>query len=367
VNIEKGKISALQLSFLITGYIEGAVYAVSFAVNLSKHDTWLTVLSGLSIVVPFVYICALLIKIFPGLNLARIHNVVYGRYLGTAVSLYYLCFFLLLLSLTAKDIGDIYNTFFIQDTPEEVILIAFIGVCAYAAWNCIESLARITPFIVTIVSLTIIATTIMLLPKMDFANFLPVGELPLINFIHATQIVTEVTFGLILPISLSIAFTANKPRQAGRAMILGLLAGVFFFMIIVVRNTAVLGNTEALLFSPSFQTSRLINIGFLSRLDILFAVGHTFGQFLICSIYFYITVLLLSQILGLSTYLPLIFPLGCIAVVLGMTLYPSITAHFQSTQNVEIVIFFPAMFVFPPLTLLISKIRNLPKEEGNKK
>jgi spore germination protein KB len=347
---------------LITGYIEGAVYATSFAANLSKHDTWLTVLTGILITVPFGYICALLAKRFSGMNLARIHNVVYGRYLGTAVSLYYLCFFLLLLSLTAKDISDIYNTLFMRETPREIILTVFTCVCAYAAWNGIEILVRVVPFIVTLVSLTIITTIFMLLPKMDFSNFLPIGELPLVNFIHSTQIITEVTFGLILTIFLPIAFTVKEPRRSGKALLLGLLAGAFFFLIIAIRNTAVLGNTEALLFSPSFQTSRLINIGFLSRLDILFAVGHTFGQFLICSIYFYITALLLSQILGLRTCLPLDFPLGCIAVVLGMILYPSITAHFQSAQNVEIVIFFPAMFLFPPLSLLIAKIRNLPKK-----
>jgi spore germination protein KB len=345
LNIERGRISSLQLGLLTTGYIEGAVYAISFVVNLSKHDTWLAVLTGLIISVPFGYICALLVKIFPGLNLARIHNVVYGRYLGTAVSLYYLCFFLLLTSFTIKDIGSIFNIFFMRETPQEIMLVVFTCVCAYAAWNGIEILARVVHFIVAIVSLTIVATTFMLLPQMNFANFLPIGELSLIDFIHSTQIITEVTFGLILTIFLSIAFTVHDQRRAGRAFLSGLLSGAVFFMVIVIRNTAVLGNTEAMLFSPSFQTSRLINIGFLSRLDILFAIGHTFGQFLICSIYFYITVLFSSQILGLRTYLPLIFPVGCIVVILGMIVYPSITAHLQSVQNV-LVVFFSLLFLF---------------------
>jgi spore germination protein KB len=359
LNIEKGKISNLQLFLLTIGYIEGAVYALSFAINLSKHDTWLTVLAGLIITVPFGYIYALLVKRFPGLNLTAIHKLIYGRYLGAAISLYYLCFFLLLVSLTIKDIGDIFNVFFMPETPQVMMLIAFTCVCAYAAWNGIEILARVVPFIVTVVSVTIVATTFMLLPKMDFTNFLPIGELTFINFIHSTQIITEVTFGLTLTIFLLIGFTVNDQHRAGRALLLGILSGTAFFMIVVIRNTAVLGNTEAMLFSPSFQTSRLINIGFLSRLDILFAIGHTFGQFLICSIYFYITVLFLSQILGLRTYSPLIFPLGCTAVIMAMIIYPSPIEHLQSAQNVEIMFFFPAMFIFPPLSLLIAKIRNL--------
>jgi spore germination protein KB len=362
MNIEKGKISALQLFLLITGFLEGSVYVISFAVNLSKHDTWLTVLAGLIIAVPFGYIYALLAKRFPGRNLAAIHNLIYGRYLGTAVSLYYLSYFLLLLTFTTKDASEFYNIFFMRETPPEIFLIVFIFTCAYAAWNGMEVLARIAPFALAFLSLILIGTTSMLLPKMDFANFLPLGELPLVDFIHSTQIITEIPFGIVLAVFLAIVFTVNNHRQAGRALLSGILSGAVFLMMIAIRNTAVLGNTEALLFSPSFQISRLISIGFLSRLDILFAGGYTLGQFSMCSLYFYITVLLLSQILGLRTYLPVIFPVGCIVVILAMTIYPSVTAHLQSIQNVEIMYFFPVMFIFPPLSLLIAKIRNLPQK-----
>jgi spore germination protein KB len=202
----------------------------------------------------------------------------------------------------------------------------------------------------------------MLLPKMDFTNFLPIGELPLIDFVHSTQITTEIPIGIIATIFLSIAFTVNDHRRVEKALLSSILLGTFIFMLITIQNTAVLGNTEAIFYSPAFHASRLINIGFLSRLDILFAFGYTLGQFLMCAIFFYITALLLSQILGLRTYLPLLFPLGCIVVILAMIVYPSVTAHLQSIQNVEIWFFLPAMFIFPPLSLLIAKIRNLPKK-----
>jgi spore germination protein KB len=362
LNIEKGKISNLQLILLLTGYLEGAIYSVSFTANLSKHDAWLTVLVGFIINVLFGYVYALLIKRFPGRNLVDIHKIIYGRYLGTAVSLYYLSYSLLLLAFMAKITSDFYNIFFMRETPREIILIVFTCVYAYAVWNGIEVLARVTPFVVTILSLVIFGTTSMLLPKMDFTNFLPIGELPLIDFVHSTQITTEIPIGIIATIFLSIAFTVNDHRRVEKALLSSILLGTFIFMLITIQNTAVLGNTEAIFYSPAFHASRLINIGFLSRLDILFAFGYTLGQFLMCAIFFYITALLLSQILGLRTYLPLLFPLGCIVVILAMIVYPSVTAHLQSIQNVEIWFFLPAMFIFPPLSLLIAKIRNLPKK-----
>jgi spore germination protein KB len=344
--------------------LEGAVYVLSFTANLSKHDIWLVILTGLIIFFPFVYIYVLLTQRFPGLNLVAIHKVIYGRYLGTAVSLYYLAYFLLVFSITTKDVGDFYNIFFMRDTPQEIVLMVFICASAYAVWNGIEVLGRIVPFSATLISLVIIGTTLILLPRMDFTNFLPLGELPLIDFVHSTQIITEIPFGTAMIIFLPLAFAANDHRHTVKMVLLSLLLGVAFFMVTAVRNTAVLGNTEAALFSPSFQTSRLINIGFLSRLDILFAFGHTFAQFSLNSTYFYITVLLLAQILGLRTYLPLIFPLGCIGVILAMIVYPSPIEHLQSAQNVEIMFFFPVMFIFPPLSLSIAKIRNLPQKDS---
>jgi spore germination protein KB len=361
LNIEKGKISNLQLIFLIVGFIEGSTFLVYFVSNLTKHDTWLTILSGLAVILPFGYIYGLLVKRFPGANLARIHRIIYGRYLGTIISLFFLSYFFLLVSLNSKVMVDFVSNFFMKDTPLEVIYIFFIFTCAYAAWHGIEVLARIAPFIVTFVSLIIIGTALMLLSKMDFANFLPVGEMSLSDFIHSTQIIAEIPLGELI-FFLPVAFVVNDSQSMVKTFLTGLLVAAAFFIVIVIRNTAVLGNTEAVLFSPSFQATRLINFGFLSRLDVFIAAGHSVAIFLKTSIIYYVTVLFFSQTLGLRTYRPMIFPLGCIAAILGIIIYPSTTAHLQSAQNIEIMFFFPFMFVFPPLSLFIAMIRNLPQK-----
>jgi spore germination protein KB len=141
----------------------------------------------------------------------------------------------------------------------------------------------------------------MLFPRMDFANLLPIGELPFIKFIQSTQVIAAIPFGELI-VFLPIAFTLNDSKPVTKTFLSGLLWAAVFFLVTVVRNAAVLGNTEAMMGSPSFQVARLISFGFLSRMDILIAVGHTVAIFLKCSVLFYITVLFLAQILGLRTY-----------------------------------------------------------------
>jgi hypothetical protein len=58
----------------------------------------------------------------------------------------------------------------------------------------------------------------------------------------------------------------------------------------------------------------------------------------------------------------MLFPLGCITIIQGIIWYPSITAHIKSAQNDFVIMISPLLFIFPPLSLLIAKIRNLPKK-----
>lgn len=362
-NVEKGKISGLQYSFLIMGFIEGSIILTSYASNIVKSSTWLVILSGLGFIAPFVYIYALLAKRFSGMNFARINQMVFGVYLGTAVSALYIGYFSLLLSFNLRDIGNFYTNFFMRETPLEVFLIIFIFVCAFTLWNGVEVLARIGPFILIAVTLSIIFATLMLLPQMNFANLLPLGlaELPLKDFIHGTQIIADIPFGETA-VFLTMAFAVNDERHVVKNTFVGLIIGAAIFLIVTVRNTVVLGNTEALLLSPSFEVIRLINIGFLSRMDILFAFGFTIGMFLKCSVLFYGVVLLLSQLLKLRTYKCLIFPLSCLTAILAIIVFSSTTEQFISGQNEALMLAIPFLHLFPPLTLSIAKIRNLPRK-----
>jgi spore germination protein KB len=361
MNIEKGKISGLQFSFLIIGFIEGSIILVSYASNITRQNTWLAVLAGLIIMIPFVYIYTLLAKRFPGMNFAQIHRLIYGNYLGSFLCLLYLGFFLLILSFNIRDLGNFYNTFMMRDTPLEIFLIIFAFTCAYAAWNGIEVLARTSQVIVFIVTFILIIATLILLPKMDFSNLLPLLDLSFKDFLHGTQIITEIPFGEVV-VFLTLTFSLNNTQHLAKNWLFGLSFGAFLLFMITVLNAAVLGNTEEVFISPFFHMVRLINIGLLSRMDVLFAMGYTFGLFIKCSILLYSLMLLLSQFLQLRTYSPIIFPLCCILIILSATIYPSIAEHFQTSQNAAIMMTIPFIHLFPILSLLIATIRKLPKK-----
>ncbi|MGE5613564.1 MAG: GerAB/ArcD/ProY family transporter [Bacillota bacterium] len=363
MSIEKGKISSWQLLFLIAGFVQGSGLLIDFTVGITKQQTWMVILAGLAATTPFVLSYAALAKRFQGMNAVQINDIVYGRFLGKAVSIYYIYFYFITLSFNIRDVGNLYATFLMPDTPSVFVLAIFTATCAYAVAKGIEVLARVSHLFVAAGVFVIISTFILLIDQMDFSNLLPLFELPFIKIFQGIHIVAAIPFGEIL-VFLMIIGSLNKTEHAVKNTFFGLLIGAISLLIMAVRNTAVLGNTQTIWTSTSFQSIRLIDIGtVLTRMDFLIGIIQTVLIFFKCSLFFYALAVALSQLFGLKSYIPLVLPLAGIEVIIAATVYKSPVDHAMITQNAGIIYTVPLMFVIPPLSLLIAKIRGLPKRE----
>jgi len=366
MSIEKGKISSQQLFFLIAGFVEASALLIDFTVGITEQQTWMVILAGLIITTPFVLSYVALAKSFPGMNLVQINDMVYGRFLGKVISLYYIFFFSMTLSFNIRDVGELYITFLMQDTPFIFFLIVFTATCAYAVTKGIEVLARISHLILVTGFFAITSTFILLIDQMDFSNFLPFFELPLIRIFQGIHIVSSIPFGETV-VFLMIMGCMNKTEHAVKNTFFGLLIGALSLLFVAVRNTAVLGRTQTIWTSTSFQSIRLINIGtVLTRMDFVIGIAQTILIFFKCSIFLYVLVVAVSQLFGLKSYVPLVLPLAAIEVIIAATVFQSPVDHATITQNAGIIYSVPLVFVFPPLALLIAKIRGLPKVERGK-
>lgn len=366
MSIEKGKITSQQLLFLIAGFVQGSILLIDFTVGITEHQTWMVILAGLAITTPFVLLNVVLAKRFQGMNLVQINDMVYGRFLGKVISIYYIFFVSMTLSFNIRDVGELYVTFLMPDTPFIFFLVVFAATCAYAVTKGIEVLARISHLFVVTGLFVIISTFILLIDQMDFSNFLPFFELPFIRIFQGIHIVSVIPFGETV-VFLMIMGCMNKTEHAVRNAFLGLLIGAVNLLIVAVRNTAVLGNTQTIWTSTSFQSIRLINIGtVLTRMDFLIGISQTLLIFLKCSIFLYTLAVALAQLFGLKSYLPLVLPLAGIEVIIAATVFQSPVDHAMITQNAGIIYSVPLIFVFPLLSLLMAKIRGLPKSERGK-
>jgi spore germination protein KB len=122
--------------------------------------------------------------------------------------------------------------------------------------------------------------------------------------------------------------TMDKTEKAVKNTLYGLIIGGLTLLLASVRNTVVLGNTQTIWTSPSFQSTRLIDIGtVLARMDFLVGIAQTMLTFMKCSLFFYALATAFSQLFGLNSYQPLILPLAGIEVIVAATVYQSPVDH----------------------------------------
>ncbi|TGE34603.1 endospore germination permease [Desulfosporosinus sp. Sb-LF] len=360
MKLEKGEISSSQLVFLVGGFLQGSLLTLSFAGNITKHDTWLAVIAGVALTVPLALVYIALAQRFPGKNLVEMNELIYGPYLGKLISLQYIGLFLTILASNLWFIGDFFLTYILPETPILVIMIMFMFICAWAVRNGIEVIAR-TSFLFVLITLLITSITfILLLKNMKITNLLPVLDIPLRDFIHSTNILMAIPFNEVFVFLMVIPYMNNQ-KHIKATTLLGLTIGGLNMLLMTIRNTLVLGPLVAILTSSSMESVRLINIGkILTRLEMVVAISLLVSLFLKVSVFYYATVLGIAQLVKMRSYLPLVLPVGIIGITLALC-FESSMQFIYTSQNTFPIFSIPFYILIPILSLFIAKIRKLPK------
>lgn len=364
MNIEKGEISSSQLMFLILCFIQSAHLTAVFIYHVSKHDTWLCVIAGFGVSLVFSLIYIALAQKFPGKNLIQIYDSIYGQYLGKLFSILFIFFFLLVIAPNLYYFSNFWLTYIMPETPRLAILIMFVFVCVWAVRNGIEVIARCSFLLVIITAASILIVTVLLLKDMKFTYFLPVFEIPLKDFVQSTHIVVSIPFCEIVVFLMVIPYT-NNIKQAKKSVLLGLTLGAIQLLVIVARDTAVLGPIEDIAASPPFGAVRQIDIAkILTRLDILVAIALLVTMFIKVCVFFYATALGIAQLFNLQSYVQMVIPIGIISISFAMQIHGSAIEQAYVGANSWPFFTIPFEFLIPLISLLIAKMRRLPEKQG---
>ena len=74
---EKGKISALQLTFAVGCFIQGSTLVVTVFYGITKHESLFVFIIGLILALLIASLYSLLDKMFPQKNLIEINEIVF--------------------------------------------------------------------------------------------------------------------------------------------------------------------------------------------------------------------------------------------------------------------------------------------------
>lgn len=355
--LEKGKISGIQLAYLV--FILITSLSVLFVPAQSARQlAWLALLVGMGEGLIFFLVCTALAFRFPKKTLIGISDAVFGPLLGKLVSLGFLWYFLHVASLNLRAIGDFFANLF-PETPFVVFMLFIILTCASAVRNGFEVIARCSIMIVPLLIFDYFIADLLLIKDMDLSNLLPLWDVPLKDFFKSVHAVNSVLYGETVVLLMVFPFL-NNIREARFSAAAFILAAAMM-AVSTARNTAVLGSLIPITTYVGFLTIRIINIGeIITRLEMLIAVAFIFMAFIKISVFFYASILGLSQLLKLRTYRPLVLPAAALITVLSVIDCSNAPELIRFTSEIYPYYSLPFQIGIPLLALVIAIIRGLP-------
>ncbi len=364
MKLESGKITPAQLMFAAACFIQASSLLSAFLVGVTAADSWFAVILGILCCVPLLMIYIGLLKLFPGKNLVEINRLAYGKIIGPVASLLQIVFILTLASLNLRDLDVFVKQTIMDKTPDIVLMLCCILVSALAIHYGIEVVLRYGFMFILLSGFVLLISLLLAANQMDFNNFLPMLQMPPIKYVQGANIALSIPFGELFVFLMIAPYVHEKKRKFGRYFIGGFLLGGILFLLVVFRDTAVLGNTIGLFALPAFETLRLVSLlGAISRMEILFATVLIALLFFKVSVLYYAAVLAIAQIFNMKSYRPIILVTGILIIGYSFTLYPSNVQHANSGRETSTILWQLFETVIPFFALILGAVKKKIRKE----
>lgn len=357
--LEKGKISALQMSLLIYANIVSTAILIAPGITFqdAKQDMWLSPIWGSLSGFLVVFIVYQLHKLYPRETLIEYIQLIIGRIPGKVLGFIYLFYFLYATGGTLRQYGDFLVGAFLHQTPILVVMGSLALTCSLAVRAGLEVLARLSDMFVPILFLLWLFIVLLLIPDLEWNNMLPLLEDGINPSIR----------GSISPLSWNTIFffiSSLLPFLSDRKQ--GVKWGMF--SVIAVMVTLVMTNLVTLLLFggitghflyPVMSAARYISYAdFFENMEALVMAIWIGGTFIKLGLYHYVIVLNTAQWLNLSDYKSLTLPFGLLITLFGIWMFPNVSEHTNQLKVIVPLIQITLYFLIPSVILFIALFRN---------
>ena len=360
MQIEKGKINGARFMFTIAFFLQSSSLLTSFISSISKQDSWIAVLIGFVSFIPIIVVYKTIMTDYPDKNLVQVLKLVFGKVLGTIISIFFVYFFLILTALNLSDLGNFAKLTVMFNTPKTILTLMCILVSVYAVRNGLSIVTRYSALFTFVEFLLIGLTLLMVLNLAKPDNFLPILNLEPMKYIQSAHIITTIPLGEIVVFLMLTPNVSVDRKKIFKYWFWGVCMGVAVLVLSLIRDVGVLGSSLHLFSLPGLITIRLVSLGpTFSRLEILFAIALFIILFFKVTFLLYITNLALAQTFHLKSFNHLVLIVGIFVVLYGLTLYPNPAIQAKSAQETAPVIWAVFEFLLPILVLVTGRIRGL--------
>jgi spore germination protein KB len=363
--IEKGKISAAQMAMMMyPTIIATAILLVpAIAARHANQDMWLSPLWASLVGFLTVHIAVRLHQLYPQKTIIEYSGDILGKFLGKAVGLIFLLFYLHITGIIIREYGEFVVGNFLMHTPLVFVMGSMILVCSFAVRGGVEVVGRLAELSVPIVVMFILIIIILLIPDMEAKNMFPIMEKGIMPSLMGA-LVPQGWFSEFLLIAFLLPYVAdqNKGKKWGMISVTAVMLTLSFINIAILF---VLGGITDHFAYPVASAVRYISIAdFLEHIEAFLTALWVVGVFLKISVFYYALVLGTAQWLNLSDYRPIVFPMGFLMLLFAVWSAPNLMELTRFLGGSSLFYRFTIQTGLPLLLLFIAKWR---KRTNNQK
>lgn len=354
--IKEVKISSIQLSLLIIGFIFGST-AIMNPAAAAYQDAWLAYIIGWIGGLFLIEIYILISKFHPEKTLIEILQKVFGKYIGGFLGLLYIGYFIHLAVLVLRNFTDFSVITLYPETPGIFIAVCFSIPVIYVLQNGFEILARFSELVVPLIPVLVIILFSVLIPRYDINNLFPILERGLKPVLKSGFSVLTFPFGESVVLLMIFPLLVEKKQLTKNSYFALIFAGFILFSI-TIRDLMVLGPdilTKSL-FPPIISTRLIPNLNI--RLDALIGVNLMIGGGIKGTICLYAAVKGISQLFNCKDYKQLVIPLVIIVIGLSVWIYDDVFDMAWWAINIYPIYAIPFQILIPLLILIFSWVQN---------
>ena len=252
---------------------------------------------------------------FPQHTLVQYSVVLLGKAAGKLVAGAYILFFLVLNVLVIREFSQFLTLTMLLKTPAYILNVAIVLVGGYVAAKGIEVVARMTQFILPLFAVGTLFIFVLAIPSMEPGKLLPLlegGVLPIIrgSVTPASWYGEVIVLVMLLP-------AVNKPREAKSRCFLAILAVAGFLSVDILITLGVYGPELTGYFRfPFWVVAKYIEYSnYLQRVESVVAVLWITGMTIKVALVSYVIALSTAQVLGLTAYRPVLYPLALVQII----------------------------------------------------
>jgi spore germination protein KB len=322
--LEGGRISPRQMLALVV-LSRIVTMTITFPMMTSSgvgRDAWIASLVSGLIALIFSYGMVSVGLRFPDKTILEYSEILLGKVLGKVVNLVLLWYFFHAAVNVTRAFGESLVISILDQTPVVVIMLAFLFLAVNSARNGLEVIARMAENALVVVLFFFLITVTLPYTSMEFGRVLPVladglGPVVRSTIISFAFYAELIVFGMVIPY-------LNKPTEGKKAISRGVILSVFIMTILCVVLTSVFGPTVTSLSLPTFSLGRMISITqFLERIEIFPIGAWTLAAGIKLALLCWALLVGIAQVLGLSDYKPIAYPVGSIILVSSLLFYES--------------------------------------------